>query len=1057
MRSGQLSNVPAPPPKTNQVTSYYAGDDGALQSGVAWPSPRFSDNGNGSVTDNLTDLVWLKNANCFGPQSWTSALAESNALASSACGLTDGSDPGDWQLPNINELLSLFDLQHSTPPLPADHLFSNFQPNAYWSGSVTSDNKVNAWAFLPSGIYSVSKNNASSVLPVRSEKYSVLGSLKISGAAKNFGNVALGSNTAISQLRLKNLGATAVSVLSLNLTGADSSQFTVVTGGNDPCTSLSPTLTPGTFCTMLVIASPTSIGPKSANLTITTTDGSKDYSLTATAYSTLFGDAFDMSTGLPVSGATVRLNTSESMTTDSTGSFNFGTSFSFGTYSLEVTKSGYQSQSASNLIVSNTQSGISNILLPTFGLFNITSTLLLSATSGEAYSSRVMVTGGTAPYTFVKVYGNLPGGLALDAATGAITGTPIGTGNYTFAIGVTDSASAYSEMEYTIDLVPTMQITTASLPRGIQSTGYNSAIIASGGKPPYTYSITTGTLPSGLTLNSVSGSITGIASSAGTYNVTFAVTDSTGRKTSKSLTIKVDPSLLITNLQIPTTLANTPYSATISATGGYGPYVWSITGDTLPIGMTFDTATGSISGQTANTGSFPIDITVMDAFDRTVTKSFTLKVATPLAISTSLLPAGYLSTPYLQYIPITGGITPFSFTYTGILPAGLFFNSSTGRISGTPATAGFTNLSITVSDSAYPTPATATKTVSIRIWNALVISTTTIPEGTQKTAYSVALSGSGGAAPLSWSIATGTLPQGISFDSTSGAISGTPIACGAFPFSARLTDSASPPKSVDKNLLLTITCSNDYIISGNAGIEGAIVTYNGTESGTVIADGSGNYSIGPLLNGAYTVSPSKSSYNFVPASRNVTINSLDISVAAFVAELQSFNLNVTILGDGTGTVNGTINSNSISPCNSGTCNYSATAASTVNLFASASYPSSFEGWSNGCSGTDICTINSLSANTVVNALFAKINKIKLSGTLALHASLQDAYTAANDGETFLLQVFSFTENLYFNFSKNIILRGGYDSNYNSSAGVTTIQGSLTIEQGSVDISDVVIQ
>jgi hypothetical protein len=86
----------APVEKTGQVTSYSAtgGEDGDLKKGVVWPKPRFKDNGNGTVTDKLTKLIWLKNANAFGLQTWEQALADANALASGSSGLTDRSKAG---------------------------------------------------------------------------------------------------------------------------------------------------------------------------------------------------------------------------------------------------------------------------------------------------------------------------------------------------------------------------------------------------------------------------------------------------------------------------------------------------------------------------------------------------------------------------------------------------------------------------------------------------------------------------------------------------------------------------------------------------------------------------------------------------------------------------------------------------------------------------------------------------------------------------------------------------------------------------------------------------
>ena len=86
------------------------GQDGEYQAGVS-VDPRFTDNGDGTVTDNLTGLIWLKDADCFGSRNWTNALSDANTLADGSCGLTDGSVAGDWRLPNVRELQSLIDLR----------------------------------------------------------------------------------------------------------------------------------------------------------------------------------------------------------------------------------------------------------------------------------------------------------------------------------------------------------------------------------------------------------------------------------------------------------------------------------------------------------------------------------------------------------------------------------------------------------------------------------------------------------------------------------------------------------------------------------------------------------------------------------------------------------------------------------------------------------------------------------------------------------------------------------------------------------------------------------
>jgi hypothetical protein len=132
----------APVPKTGQTTPYAAGDDGTLKKGVASPTPRLTDNNNGTVTDKLTGLIWTKNANAFGTKTWADALTAANGLKSGDAGLSDGSKAGDWRLPNRKELRSLVDFGKFNPALPADHPFTNVQSlqwSYYWSSTTYAD------------------------------------------------------------------------------------------------------------------------------------------------------------------------------------------------------------------------------------------------------------------------------------------------------------------------------------------------------------------------------------------------------------------------------------------------------------------------------------------------------------------------------------------------------------------------------------------------------------------------------------------------------------------------------------------------------------------------------------------------------------------------------------------------------------------------------------------------------------------------------------------------------------------------------------------------------
>ena len=133
-------------PQTGQTYSdtinrdWVYGDDGELQMGVAWPDPRFNDNGDGTVTDNLTGFVWMKDADCFGEINWYEGLIESNNLEDGYCGLTDGSVPGDWRVPNRNEILTLVDVSNLNRALPDGHPFVNVREGFYWTSTTAAFN-----------------------------------------------------------------------------------------------------------------------------------------------------------------------------------------------------------------------------------------------------------------------------------------------------------------------------------------------------------------------------------------------------------------------------------------------------------------------------------------------------------------------------------------------------------------------------------------------------------------------------------------------------------------------------------------------------------------------------------------------------------------------------------------------------------------------------------------------------------------------------------------------------------------------------------------------------
>jgi Protein of unknown function (DUF1566) len=148
------------------------GQDGDIQAGVPFPTPRFSDKGDGTVKDNLTNLIWLKNVNYSGtflPVPWFQALMTANTLAAGFCGLTDRSVAGDWRLPNVKELQSLIDFGHFVPALPAGRPFSGVQSAFYWSSTTVAGGPDGAWVVsLGDGAtLAVAKDGGGRAWPVR--------------------------------------------------------------------------------------------------------------------------------------------------------------------------------------------------------------------------------------------------------------------------------------------------------------------------------------------------------------------------------------------------------------------------------------------------------------------------------------------------------------------------------------------------------------------------------------------------------------------------------------------------------------------------------------------------------------------------------------------------------------------------------------------------------------------------------------------------------------------------------------------------------------------------
>ncbi|MFT3710505.1 MAG: putative Ig domain-containing protein [Archangium sp.] len=564
--------------------------------------------------------------------------------------------------------------------------------------------------------------------------------------------------------------------------------------------------------TGVISGTPTSAGTLSIGLMATNSVGSSQQTLSLT----VSGPAV-ITSGLTASG-TAGQAFSYSMTAEGTSpitrsianapawlSFDAntglmsGTPPSGGTFTVDMT--------ATNSIGSDNKTLTITVTTPPSPP-TITSALTANGIVGTAFSYTITASGQT-PMTFSAT--GLPAWASIDTNTGVISGTPSFSGTVSVTIGATNSIGSDSKT-LSITVVSPPVINSATTASGITGQAF-SYTLTSSGTAPVTLSATG--LPAWASFNASTGVISGTPVE-GVFTITLGATNS-GGSDSKTLTITISTPPSITSALTANGVVGSSFSYTLTATGT-APITLSAT--SLPSWASFNASTGVISGTPTAAGTFSIALGATNAGGSDA-KTLTLTVRQAPSITSALTASGVVGTAF-SYTLTSTGTAPVTLSATS-LPAWASFNASTGVISGTPTAAGTFSISLGATNAA----GSDSKTLTLTVRTAPVITSALTASGVVGTAFSYTLTSSG-TAPITLSATS--LPSWASFNASTGVISGTPTAAGTFSISLGATNAAG---SDSKTLTLTVRQAPSITSALTAsGVVGTAFSYTLTSTGT---------------------------------------------------------------------------------------------------------------------------------------------------------------------------------------------------------------------------------
>ena len=428
------------------------------------------------------------------------------------------------------------------------------------------------------------------------------------------------------------------------------------------------------------------------------------------------------------------------------------------------------------------------------------------------------------PATSVAVVSAPSHGTVLVTGPASVTYQPVagyaGPDSFTYRANNTGGPSALATVSVTV-ANPVLSVSAAGVLTAAVATAYSQTFTFNGGAQPWTNYAVAG-LPPGVTVTATAANsvtVSGTPTQAGSFNLNVTAMDaSTGNGPftfSQPFTLTVAPPTLVMSPANGTTMTatyNAPFTQTIVASGGVGPYSYVLGGGPLLAGLSFNTNSGQITGTATASGTVNFSVTATDTGATgtgapfTVQRNYVLTVAAPsIAINPANLAPATVATAYSQTLTATGGIAPYSFSLTaGALPAGITL-SSAGVVAGSATAGGSFVVTITAADSGTG-PASGAQTFTLTVAPPTIIVTpVTLPNGTVGKAYSQTLASQGGTAPYAFAFTSGTLPAGLTL-SAAGVLSGLPTTAGASTFAVRATDSSTGtgPYLATQNFTVTV-------------------------------------------------------------------------------------------------------------------------------------------------------------------------------------------------------------------------------------------------------------